>query len=77
MRRLKVLQLVVQPHLIWVDDDDEYEPGPQVQPVIVSLKKLSDLAEQITIDVARVEAEMRTTEAACQAVAEADGEGLV
>lgn len=55
--KLRVLQVVVQPLLVW-DDGSELVPGPEVQPLTVPLSKLAEIAHTIPEQVATLEAQL-------------------
>jgi hypothetical protein len=62
-RRLRIAQLVVNPVLIW-DDGETIEPGPQLNPIPVTLGGLADLAASLPAEVAALEAQLLLGQAA-------------
>ena len=53
-RRLRVAHVVVQPVLVW-DDGENLAPGPQCNPIQVSLADLPGLPEKFLADLAQAE----------------------
>ena len=49
-KRLRILNVVVQPVLVW-DDGEELTPGPPLDPVTVLGSKLVEFAEKLPADV--------------------------
>lgn len=54
-RRLRVVQVIVTPVLMW-DDGDELTPGPSVNPITVPLSLLAEVAASLPAEVAQMEA---------------------
>lgn len=50
-RRLRITHVIIQPVLVW-DEDDELAPGPPAQPQQVALRDLDGLADKLRAEVA-------------------------
>lgn len=50
-RRLRIQHVIVQPVLLW-DDGEEFEPGPELQPILMPASKLVEYAERLPDELA-------------------------
>lgn len=55
-RRLRVQHVLVQPVLLW-DDGTDLEPGPELEPILVPISKLSEYVERLPDGIAQLQAQ--------------------
>lgn len=57
-KKLRVLNIIVQPVLIW-DDGEEFTPGPEVNQVSLKMSELAGFENLLNNEIARIQAELK------------------
>ena len=52
--KLRIQQIIVRPMLVW-DDGEELSPGPELQPIPLSLSQMEDFMKKLPLQVAALE----------------------
>ena len=52
--KLRIQQIIVRPMLVW-DDGDELTPGPELQPITLTLSQMDDFVKKLPLQVAALE----------------------
>jgi len=57
MVKLRISHVIVQPVLVW-DDGEELSPGPDINPIQVSVSQLGGLSETLPAQVEAIKSEL-------------------